>query len=60
MNCRCSYRYCITAYDQRHEVCSDSVGNPKDRFAHDAAHIQPKFFQDLCNVSKDTLANALK
>ena len=25
-------------YDPRHEVCSDLVDNPEDRFAHDAAH----------------------
>ena len=34
----------IHVYDPRHEVCSDLVGNPEDRFAHDAAHISQRFF----------------
>ena len=34
----------IHIYDPRHEVCSDLVGNPEDRFAHDAAHINQRFF----------------
>ena len=31
-------------HDPRHEVCSDLVKNPEDRFAHDAAHINQRFF----------------
>ena len=34
----------IHIYDPRHEVCSDLVCNPEDRFAHDAAHIKQRFF----------------
>ena len=30
---------------------SDLVGNPEDRFAHDAAHINQRFSCDLHNVS---------
>ena len=41
----------IHIYDSRHEVCSDLVGNPEDRFAHDAAHIKQHFFYDLRHVS---------
>ena len=39
----------IHIYDPRHEVCSDLVGNPEDRFAHDAAHINQRFFT-ICVV----------
>ena len=35
----------ILRYDPRHEVCSDLVDNPDDRFAHDAAHINQRFFR---------------
>ena len=34
----------IHIYDPRHEVCSDLVGNPEDRFAQDATHIKQRFF----------------
>ena len=34
----------IHIYDPRHEVCSDLVGNPEDRFARDVAHINQRFF----------------
>ena len=34
----------IYDHDPRHEVCSDLVDNPEDRFAHDAAHINQRFF----------------
>ena len=53
MHCRLSYRYCIRPHntyichydhDPRHEVCSDLVNNPADRFAHDAAQINQRFF----------------
>ena len=34
----------IYDHDPRHEVCSDFVDNPEDRFTHDAAHINQHFF----------------
>ena len=38
-------------YDPRHEVCSDLVENPDDRFAHDAAHIK-RFAQRFFTLAK--------
>ena len=35
---------CHNDHDLRHEVCPDLVDNPEDRFAHDAAHINQRFF----------------
>ena len=40
----------IHIYDSRHEVCSDLVGNPEDRFARDVTR-NPTFLHDLRNVS---------
>ena len=44
---------CHNDHDPRHEVCSDFVDNPEDRFVHDAVHINQRlnFLQDLHNVS---------
>ena len=43
-------RICHNDNDPRHEVCSDLVDNPEDRFAHDAAHIHQRFFT-ICTTS---------
>ena len=49
---------CHNDHDPRHEYCSDFVDNPEDRFAHDAAHINQRFF----TISQRffTLAKALQ
>ena len=39
-----AFSICHNDHDPRHEVCSDLVDNPEDRFAHDAAHINQRFF----------------
>ena len=49
----------IHIYDPRYEVCSDLVGNPEDRFAYDAAHINQRFFT-ICATFLFTLAKALQ
>ena len=40
-----AFDHIIHIYDDpRREFCSDLVENPEDRFAHDAAHINQRFF----------------
>ena len=38
----------IHIYDPRHEVCSDLIGNPEDRFAHYVAQSNNERFFTIC------------